>query len=157
MLGRLSKWLRLLGYDTLYLNPAPDTKLIKIAKEQKRVLLTRDTLLMKRRPIKNGIIEAILVRDDSWEKQLAQLVSEAGLNPMEFLDYPLCRECNSLIQKIPKEEVKERVPPYVYQTQDRFGWCPNCGRYYWQGTHWERITQKLAAIFEGISGFVSKN
>jgi len=157
MLGRLAKWLRLLGYDTLYLNPAPDGKLIEIAKEQNRVLLTRDTHLMERRPIKKGIVRAVLIRDDAWEKQLAQLVSEFGLSPRKFRDSPFCGECNSLIQEISKEKVKEKVPLYVYQTHDYFSTCPNCGRYYWEGTHWERINEKLGSIFGEFSQASSKD
>lgn len=152
MLGRLSKWLRLLGYDTIYLNPAFDSELIKIAKEQNRILLTRDTHLMKRRAIKKGWIRAVLIKEDHLGKQLKELAQVVDLHPRKFLEAPFCPECNFPLKKVPKNEVKTEVPAYVYQTQKQFSRCDLCKRYYWQGTHWQRIQAKLDTIFKQTEG-----
>jgi len=143
MLGRLSKWLRLLGYDSLYFNSIANSQLIKIAREENRILLTRDTRLMKRRVVRNKEIKAIFIEHDGLDDQLKQLSQE--LNLKEGL-MPWCVECNLPIEMIRKEEAYQRVPEYVYQTQDEFARCPACGRYYWPGTHWQRIQEKFAKL-----------
>ncbi len=141
MLGRLSKWLRLLGYDTLYFKSVADSDLIRIAKGQERFLLTRDTRLMKRRVIRDGLVKAMLVEGDLLDDQLRQVTRELGLQ--SGLLPPFCVECNLLLELVSKESTKDRVPPYVYRTQEHFTRCPGCGRFYWAGTHWERIKEKI--------------
>jgi uncharacterized protein with PIN domain len=145
MLGRLSKWLRILGFDTKYFNSIEDSELLKIAKDENRILLTRDTQLLKRRPVVRNHISAILIDNDHIDNQLNQLINNLDLEKNE-VSVPLCAECNIPIQKIPKNSVCGKVPSYVFKTQNEFGTCPNCGRFFWKGTHWERIRQKLQAI-----------
>lgn len=146
MLGRLAKWLRLLGYDSVYFGSVGDLKLIKIAREENRILLTRDTRLMKRRAIKNHQIKAILIQHDVLDDQLQQLSRRLKFAKKRTLP-TFCVECNFPIETIRKEEAQRHVPNYVYQTQMEFARCPSCGRYYWAGTHWERIQEKLSRIF----------
>lgn len=146
MLGRLAKWLRLLGYDSVYFDSVSDLKLIKIAREENRILLTRNTKLVKRRAIKNHQVKAILIQHDILDDQLQQLSRRLNLAKEGMLP-PFCAECNSPIKTVRKEEVQRHVPNYVYQTQMEFAKCPSCGRYYWPGTHWERIQEKLLKIF----------
>lgn len=145
MLGRLSKWLRLLGYDTLYFKSIADSDLIHIAEGQERFLLTRDTRLMKRRVIRNGLIKAMLVEGDLLDDQLRQVTRELGLLPSDLLP-PFCVECNLPLELVPRENAKGRVPPFVYRTQENFTRCPGCGRFYWAGTHWERIKEKISLL-----------
>jgi uncharacterized protein with PIN domain len=146
MLGRLSKWLRLLGYDSLYSNSIDDSDLVRIAKDEGRILLTRDTRLMKRRAIKNGEIKAVLIKYDNLDDQLEQLSKELNIGKRGE-EQLFCAKCNFPIKPIRKADAYKHVPDYVYQTQTEFAKCSHCGRYYWPGTHWARIQEKLSGIF----------
>jgi len=144
MLGRLARWLRLLGYDTLYYPEIEDSILLRIAREQERILLTRDTSLVKvREPVKIFLIES----NDPFD-QLKEVVFKLSL-PLE-MDRDLssrCSICNTPIKVISKGEVRERVPEYVFKTVQRFLYCDTCGRVYWHGTHQEKMREKLKKIF----------
>jgi len=146
MLGRLARWLRLLGYDTLYYPEIEDSILLRIAREQERILLTRDTSLVKvREPVKIFLIES----NDPFD-QLREVVFKLNLSlPLE-INRNLsgrCSICNTPIKVIPKEEVRDRVPEYVFKTVQRFFSCNTCGRVYWHGTHQEKMREKLKEIF----------
>lgn len=142
MLGRLARWLRLLGYDTLYFKEIDDRALITLAEAEKRVLLTRDTRLVNRRPIKKGNVSAVLIRADELEYQLRELQSQLELSS----GAALCVICNQALAAIPKSEAAGAVPPYVYRTQSEFHRCPQCHRFYWPGTHWKRISEKIDSL-----------
>lgn len=141
MLGRLAKWLRLLGYDTLYFNKIDDSELIKIARREHRILLTRDTRLVERRPIKNKEIQCLFVKDDYFLDQLAQVLSELDLKNQSF--NPYCIYCNKELQPFPKLKARGKVPRYTYATQKHFSFCLSCGKLFWEGTHWDRIQKNL--------------
>lgn len=142
--GRLARWLRALGYDASYHATIGDAELVREAAAESRVLLTRDRDLTKRRVIQSGVVRAILIRDDEVTKQLRQVFSELGLELKEALTR--CIECNSELQARVPATVAERVPPYVRQTQSRYSECPDCGRIYWAGTHWQRMREVLAGL-----------
>lgn len=136
MLGRLAKWLRLLGYDAAYEREIGDRELVRRAGSEGRVLLTRDHLLMKRRQIVRGQIKASLVAADRVEDQLTEITGWFGFKP---LAEARCPEDNSVLMPLPREEAAGLVPPYVFKTQHEFHTCPVCRRVYWKATHWERI------------------
>lgn len=140
MLGRLAKWLRLLGYNSLYLKNIEDKKLISISKSENRILLTRDTGIMKRKEVGKSIINAILINSDNLNDQIKQLHQ---ILKIKLHQNPFCAVCNEPVEKIEKESVKSLVPPYVFKTQENFSHCPNCHRIYWNGTHWKNIKGKI--------------
>jgi uncharacterized protein with PIN domain len=142
--GRLARWLRALGYDASYHASIGDAELVREAAAESRVLLTRDRDLTKRRVIQTGLVRAILIRDDEVTKQLRQVFAELGLELKEALTR--CIECNSVLQSRVPATVAERVPPYVRRTQSRYSECPECGRIYWAGTHWQRMREVLAGL-----------
>ena len=142
--GRLARWLRALGYDASYHARIEDAELVREAAAESRVLLTRDRDLTKRRVIQSGVVRAILIRDDEVTKQLRQVFAELGLELKEALTR--CIECNSELQPRVPSTVAERVPPYVRATQSRYSECPDCGRIYWAGTHWQRMREVLAGL-----------
>lgn len=146
MLGSLAKWLRLLGYDALYLRNAPDSDLLRIAQDEKRILLTKDTRLLQRRQVKKSVIESLLVETDTLADQLIQVSSRFDLE-LEG-KRPFCSICNLSLKDADKETARQKVPPYVYQAQERFSVCPGCGRYYWAGTHWQSIEKKTKELRE---------
>lgn len=139
MLGRLAKWLRVLGYDVVYDRRISDDDLITRARREGRVLLTRDTRLVQRRLAG----EHMLIASDDPEEQLAQMVKDCGLElaPERFLSR--CLRCNEATVKADREAVKELVPPYVFQTQRTFSQCAGCGRIYWRATHVDGILERL--------------
>ena len=140
--GKLTKWLRIMGYDTAFFNSGNDSRMVAIALAEQRVILTRDTQIMKRRVITSGRLKAILIQSDEPELQMHQVIGALHLD-CQFKPFAICLECNQPLVEKSKQQVKERVPPYVFQTQDRYMECPACHRIYWRGTHWQAMTKRL--------------
>ena len=141
MLGRLAKWLRLMGYDTLYEAAADDHDLVRLARAEGRILLTRDRELAKRRGL-----TSLLIESDRFDEQLAQLLRDPQLNGQASA--PRCARCNTLLEALDRKEAKGRVPSYVFSRYEKFTLCPQCDRVYWQGTHWQRMRQRIEDIRE---------
>ena len=154
MLGTLAKWLRLLGYDTLFDPALDDHRLVRLARAGDRVLLTRDRELARRRGVRH-----LLIASESLEEQIRQVWAELGLEPFaqaggarsETFAHrrgraPRCPVCNEVLQAIDVEAARPRVPPYVAETQQAFCLCPACRRIYWRGTHWQHMQQFLQEI-----------
>jgi uncharacterized protein with PIN domain len=145
--GKLTKFLRLLGYDTVFFKGLDDSEMIRIALAGNRIILTRDTLIFKRRIIISGKVKAILIEDSDIEKQIRQVVNSLNLLP-QAKPFSICLECNRVLEPRTRDEVKNRVPPYVWKTQKNFMECPECHRIYWQGTHWAQMKKRLAALLK---------
>lgn len=136
MLGRLARWLRLLGYDAAFEPDLKDIQLVRRARAEGRILLTRDRELARRRGVR-----AILIRSDHLEGQLAQLQRETNLAAEGRT--PRCPVCNEPLEPMPRDQVWGLVPPYVFVHHTRFELCPSCERVYWPGTHWEDVQERL--------------
>lgn len=136
MLGRLTTWLRLLGYDTVYLPHADDPELARRARAENRVLLTRDVELTRRRGVRQLLIES-----EKVDAQVRQVSRAFKLSAREA--FSRCAECNQRLETVSKESVQGIVPPYVFSTQERFKRCSQCGRVYWRGTHWARMMAQI--------------
>ncbi|OGW34797.1 MAG: hypothetical protein A2010_01310 [Nitrospirae bacterium GWD2_57_9] len=134
MLGRLAKRLRLLGFDVLYDPLLDDNSIIRLSLEQDRLILTRDAGLAAR-PLANRhlFLSAVKVQD-----QLSQFLHDLRLEA-ECKPLTRCSECNGLLTPAAKEELKDLVPPYVYEHHEGFRMCKACGRIYWTGTHVKRM------------------
>jgi len=140
--GKLARWLRLIGYDTLLFKQKDDGRMIKTALNEDRVILTKDTQFMKRRLVTNGQLKAILIKQDDPKTQIQEVVKTLDLN-YHFKPFSLCLECNQTLIARGKEEVQSLVPPHVLETQTQYTECPACHRIYWQGTHWQAMVKKL--------------
>jgi len=140
--GKLAKWLRIMGYDTRFFDGSDDSHLVAIAQAEDRVILTRDTQIMKRRVVTRGQLKAILIQSDEPELQMHQVIDTLDLD-CRFRPFTICLECNQPLVERSKGQVKELVPPYVFQTQSQFMECPVCHRIYWRGTHWQAMTKEL--------------
>jgi len=140
--GKLAKWLRLMGYDTSFFNGTDDSQLVATALAEGRVILSRDTQIMERRVITSGKLKAILIQSDKPELQIRQVIDALELDS-NFRPFTICLECNQVLAERNKDEVKELVPPYVFKTQSQFMQCPACHRVYWRGTHWQSMTKRL--------------
>lgn len=135
MLGSLARWLRFMGYDTAYPKPLPDRDLVARARSEGRILLTRDKELAARVP------EAVQIRSDDLEEQIREV---AAALPLRLVD-PLsrCSLCNELLVPVASEAVRDLVPEGVRSRHDEFWQCPSCRRVYWQGSHWDKMIERL--------------
>lgn len=137
-LGRLARYLRLSGFDTLYRNDFVDAELAEISATQGRILLTRDRLLLKRRIITHGYC----VRRDRPADQLAEVVRRFQLRRL-VAPFTRCARCNGLLEDVDKEAVLEQLEPLTRRYYDVFRRCAECGAVYWQGSHVERIERLI--------------
>jgi len=143
--GKLAKWLRMMGYNSLFFDGDDDSQMVRQALAEGRIILTRDSEIMKRRVINNGRLKAVLIESEEPERQMRQIMTALDLKK-NLRPFTLCLECNHPLVERSREEVKDRVPPYVYKTQTQYMECPACRRIYWRGTHWEAMTRKLEKL-----------
>ena len=137
--GRLCKWLRILGFDAEYFSEDNLATLIIKALKENRIIVTRKK--------KIDDLKVIRVYANDVKEQLREVLKQLELKPDEDKMFTRCVICNKTLEKVEKEKIKEKVPLYVYQTQNEFYQCPSCRRIYWQGTHWgnvKKIIQDLA-------------
>ncbi len=132
MLGKLAKRLRLLGFDVLYGNLLDDNELIRLSREQDRVILTRDTGLVSR-PLAS---HHLLIMQDQVQEQLHQVLTTF---PNDQISLTRCSVCNEPLIEIEKPAAKDRVPTYVYDRSSNFQECSICERVYWKGAHVRRM------------------
>ncbi len=141
MLGKLARWMRTLGCDVEYSSSMDDAGLIEKAAKEGRTILTRDTLLVKRR---NARERSFFVEGDLVDAQLRQVVERFHLPRRPALTR--CLRCNRPLERVEKGSVRGKVPPYVFNTQEEFTTCPSCGRLYWAGTHRQRMEEDVARL-----------
>lgn len=140
MLGRLTKWLRVIGQDVTYGPHLSGYGLIRAARREGRLILTRDRgVSTKSSP------EYLLIQNDRFREQLKQVVHACRLDPFKDA-FTRCVECNTVLEPVPKETVQEKVPPYVFSTQEKFSFCRSCQRIYWPATHQQRMLEELKSI-----------
>jgi len=140
MLGSLAKWLRLLGYDTVYPGPLEDREMAAKSYDEGRVFLTRDKDLAAR------VKGAVFVASDDLDEQLKSVVEALHLDLSNMLSR--CSVCNMSIVEVDRAEVEHEVPPRVIEVQDKFWKCPSCSRVYWRGTHWDQMMLKIRQLQE---------
>ncbi len=144
MYQRIARWLRMLGYDTEIVEVSVDYKILKKAKDEKRILVTRDEDL-KRRAEKLGI-KAITIDGETIEERLAKLHKETGIKLFfSKTILPRCSNCNAEIISVDKDDIKEGIPEGTMKQYNEFWICSNekCKQIYWKGSHWEKIEQSL--------------
>jgi hypothetical protein len=135
--GKLARWLRVLGFDVAYSNVLTDDEILNLARSENRIVLTRDTGLAARIPP----AQCLLIEANAYKEQVLQVLHTYGLK--DFSIFSRCLECNTPLREADKEEVFERVPHFVYLTQERFATCPSCDRVYWHGTHANAMLKRL--------------
>jgi uncharacterized protein with PIN domain len=143
MLGRLARWLRILGFDAWYFREIEDKRLLEVHVETGRILLTRDMHLVQCR----GIGSHVLVVYDKWEDQLRQVVETLFLRVDPARILTRCLLCNLPLGTLSAEEVYGRVPEHVARTVQAFRGCPSCGKVYWPGTHRKRMAEVVERLF----------
>lgn len=145
MLGSLAKWLRAAGHDTRYAGErgTPDRWLVTTALEEGRALLTNDGDFLEHAPVRDGEIAFLRIPPMPVEEQLRMVAGHFSLRRLPSR----CMECNGELEVVPSTAVGGRVPPGVIECRDEFLLCVGCGRVFWYGSHWRRITGRLEKVF----------
>ncbi|HEX9445830.1 MAG TPA: Mut7-C RNAse domain-containing protein [Candidatus Binatia bacterium] len=140
MLGRLARWLRIIGQDVKYSPGLSGAGLIRAARREGRLILTRDGALARKNPPPYLMIES-----DHFRAQLRQVIDHCRLDPSKDA-FTRCVECNAAFEPVDKALLEGRVPPYVFATQEKFSFCRGCRRVYWPATHQARMAAELKAM-----------
>jgi len=141
MLGSLSRWLRMLGYEADYPRDVSDDELLELTASKRAILLTRDAELYRRAKVRN--LEAFFVEGDDEPKRLANTATRYGLRLKISSIVSRCPTCNSPLRKAETDEIRERVPKGSLKHYSDFWVCMGCGKVYWQGGHWKKINETL--------------
>ena len=142
MLGKLTRWLRMLGHDVIYSVQLDDNQLLGLAKAESRVLLTKN-LQLYRRAIGRGL-DAFYVEGKTEPEMLAEVARRYGLELAVDMYKLHCPVCNTPLETANKGALNELLEPNTYKHYERFWRCPNCGQIYWQGAHWKQILSTLS-------------
>jgi uncharacterized protein len=133
-LGRLARYMRMLGFDTLYKNNIDDDEIVNISVDEKRTILTRDRNILKRSVVTHGYF----VRNIKIKKQLIEILNRFNLEN-QIKEFTRCIECNTILEPISKEEIIDKLPLKVSESQGFFSICPGCKKIYWKGTHHHKM------------------
>ncbi|OUR94216.1 ribonuclease Z [Halobacteriovorax marinus] len=141
-LGKLAKNMRILGFDVIYSNnPYDIEKIMKRAKKEERIILTRNRKLLK--DLRENLV--ITLKDCPMNEQIKYLVNELGLSG-KAIPLSRCIECNTILTKISKESIENQVPEKVYSLNDHFSTCLNCHKIYWRGSHYHRMHDFISKL-----------
>ena len=144
MLGRLARWLRIIGQDVTYGPELSGAGLMRAARREGRLILTRDRGIGKKNPP-----PYLFIQSNDFRAQLRQVAEACGLDLLKDA-FTRCLECNSLFEPIAKGDVEGKVPPYVFATQEKFSFCRKCQRIYWPATHQQKMLEELKSVGLGI-------
>jgi uncharacterized protein with PIN domain len=149
-LGKLAKYLRILGLDTAFDEITDDTALLRIASSEHRFILSRDHKLTSR-TVPDGIM--ILEHDDPLD-QLSDVIKSLKLKIDPDALFNRCSRCNELCRLVDKQEIGQEVFPFILKTHDVIKQCPSCNRFYWKGSHYKALLRRLGSIIpaENLSG-----
>jgi len=137
-LGKLARILRMLGFDALYRNDYDDHDIVRIAENEKRIVLTRDTKLLRFKVIEHGY----WLRSTDPDLQILEVASRYNLF-LKFDPFHRCLECNGIIEKVNKESISEKLEPKTVIYFDEFFKCTDCNRVYWKGSHYEYMNSYI--------------
>ncbi len=133
-LGTLAKYMRMFGFDTLYKNNYKDEEIIEISLKEKRAILTKDRGILKRSDVTHGY----WIRSTKREEQIVEVIKRFDLKE-QIKELSRCLICNSVLRKISKGKVMERLPPKVKEYQNEFYFCANCDKIFWKGSHFTKM------------------
>ena len=141
MLGKLTRWLRILGHDVEYTSSMDDKELMQKAKKEDRVLLTRDGELYKQAIAKGA--EAFLIENPNQTANLASLAKRFKVKLEVDVKISRCPKCNGTIRTVSKTEIADKIPLTTSSNYNEFWQCQQCAQVYWRGAHWNRIEKTL--------------
>ncbi len=138
MLGRLAKWLRIMGYDTHYQSEYKLHELYKLAQE--RIFITKNKTLSSK-------LQGILLTSNHIEEQIKELNEKLKLTQKPYMWFSRCIICNTKLQSADPQLAQQFVPEYVYvENKNNIKFCPSCKRFYWPGTHRQKMIKKLKEL-----------
>jgi uncharacterized protein with PIN domain len=155
MLGKLTRWLRMLGQDVKYSNSLDDPELLMMAQKEKRILLTRDFELYQRANARG--IDAFYLEGLTEEEKLAELAKRYDVKLEIDMASSRCPKCNSTVKPTTRKETEGKVESSTFDNYKEFWKCPNCDQIYWQGAHWTRIRKTLNAAKQILEETKRKN
>lgn len=140
-LGTLAKYMRMIGLDTLYKNNFTDEEIVKISFKERRAILTKDRGILKR----SGVTHGYWIRSSKTIEQLKEVLLRFDLKD-QIKEFSRCLLCNSILKKVTKEKILDRLPPKVKEQQNAFYICSTCDKIFWKGSH----CTKMKGIIEEI-------
>lgn len=140
-LGRLARYLRMLGFDCLYRKDSRDKEIINSSLQENRIILTRDMGILKNGKVTYGYF----IRSQEPKKQLMEVVNHYHLYE-KIRPFERCMICNGILKEVEMERVKDQAPPKTLMYYDRFFQCSNCGKAYWEGSHFENMKKFIEGI-----------
>lgn len=140
-LGKLVKYLRLLGFDTYYRNDLEDEEIVKIAKDEGRIILTKDLGVLKRSDVDRGYY----VRSQKPTEQVQEVIKRFDLGKT-VKPFTLCMECNGNLEKVKKKDIENELLPGTKANFNEFYRCTDCGKIYWKGSHYEKMQKMIDDI-----------
>lgn len=146
-LGKLARWLRLLGFDAAYRNEASDREIVEQARHEQRIVLTRDRHLLQHKVITHGYWVRSTVPDEQVGEVVRRFQLQADIAP-----FSRCMECNGRVHPVPKGAVADQLEPRTQELFDEFFQCEQCRRLYWRGSHYERLVERIQK-FAGVKPF----
>ena len=146
-LGRLARYLRQFGFDTLYRNDYNDDDLAEISSTQHRILLTRDRNLLKR----SIITHAYFIRDHDPRKQLDEVIRRFDLKN-RIIPFGRCTRCNGIVEEVDKTAIEDRLEPKTRKYFDTFWQCSSCGQIYWEGSHVKHMLELTDEVLNSEAG-----
>jgi uncharacterized protein with PIN domain len=145
-LGRLARYLRQFGFDTLYRNDYTDEELAQTSAEQNRILLTRDRSLLKRSIITHGYF----IREFNPRKQLDEIINRFDLKK-QIIPFGRCTRCNGLVESVEKQAIEDQLEPKTRKYFDTFWHCTSCGQIYWEGSHVKHMIRLTNEVLNSVS------
>jgi uncharacterized protein len=150
-LGKLARLMRMMGFDTLYRNDMTDDEIAGAAQAEKRIVLTRDRGLLKRRAVTHGY----LVRSIAPRGQLGEVLARFDLSARVRL-FGRCMSCNTPVVRVSRVSVLDGLPPAIAEMCAEFSRCPGCGKIYWRGSHWDEMKKLAADVLDRQSDMASR-
>ena len=143
MLGKLAKWLKILGFDAIFFSKIEDEELMAIAEKESRILLTRDTGMIDRA----RDLATLFIDSEDWREQVKQVLDHFDLWA-DVRPNSRCIECNYPLKEISKSRAKNLITPFVFKTANSFALCPECERVFWRGTHLKDMEFKISELLK---------
>jgi uncharacterized protein with PIN domain len=140
-LGKMAKYFRMLGFDSLYETDYDDDTIMKISVDEERIILTRDKLLLRNNKINHGL----WVRSTDPLEQAAEIIKRLSLQK-KAAPFTRCLECNGLLSEVAKEKITARLPERTIRYFEKFLQCRSCGKVYWEGSHFERMKKLIDVL-----------
>lgn len=142
MLRRMCKWLRIMGYDVQYVGKdTEDGDIMRKCRQENLILLTRDYELY------NRVNNSLFIDEINYPEQVASFVKK--FPPDEDKFFTRCPECNGILKNVNSREVSNKIPKGIVERFDTVSRCDNCGKFYWEGTHYAKIAKQIQKILEG--------